>query len=197
MSDTIRRLQEVEVLFNQMKNSSDDHIIFRANLNAFVSQARTVTWVMKKEFDKKPRFKEWYELKENEMGNDEIFEFFKDLRNVSIHEKPIGNKMKFITTFNGPIGGGKEIIIPFGRVDERGNIVIDNESKITIDGKPSDTLKSNTQRQYFFDEKPDLDAVTLCLEYLQKLIKIGLECNNKFKSSEPIVDRENLSKDVL
>lgn len=192
MSDTIKRLQEVEVLLNQMKNSTNDHMTFRANLNGFLSLGRSVTFVMQKEFHNVPQFKEWYESKVKEMEKDEIFGFFKELRNISEKQKPIGNKMRFMTTFNAPLGEGKEIIVPFGRVDDRGNLVIDNESKITIDGKPTDDIKQTTTRQYFFDEKPDRDAIELCSEYFQKLVKIGIECDKKF-GNEPTVDKEEMS----
>ena len=96
-------------------------------------------------------------------------------------EKPIGNTMKVTTTFTGSFAGGKKYIIPVGKVDDRGNLVIDTESKITVDGKPTDGIKHKTTKQYFFEEKPNEDAIELCSGYFQKLKNIVKECYTNFQ----------------
>ena len=50
-------------MLNQAKTASGDYIVFIANLNSFVSAARSVTYVMQSEFKSAVGFKEWYEVK--------------------------------------------------------------------------------------------------------------------------------------
>src|SRR5512146_1209236 len=46
------------------KGSVNNYPLFIANLDAFVTAARSVTFIMQSEFDKSLGFKEWYKLKQ-------------------------------------------------------------------------------------------------------------------------------------
>lgn len=55
-------------------------------LNAFLSAARSVTFLIQKEMSKVPGFAEWWEERRAEMRRDDAMRFFLDLRNYSQKE---------------------------------------------------------------------------------------------------------------
>jgi hypothetical protein len=76
---------------------------------------------------------------------------------------------------------GKTVDIPLGKVDDRGNLVIDNITAVSINGKPAANIKRSTSRNYLFTDRPNEDAVSLCETYFQKLEELVMECHDKFK----------------
>jgi hypothetical protein len=180
MNDTLRRMDETQILFNQAVSSLNYPTVFRANLNAFIASARSITWVMKKEFNSKLGFRDWYDKKEAEMYQDEIFKLFKNLRNESVKERPVANKIKFTTNLNLTLGANQEAIIPGFRVGENGDIITQNDESVTINGKPSPETKHQTRHAYFFDQRPNDDALDLSRSYLDKLSNMITECYNIF-----------------
>jgi hypothetical protein len=68
-----------------MRNSQNVEEL-EINFAAFVNSSRNITFVLKKEFAKNPIFNKWYQNKKNEMKNDELCLFFKNLRNEIIKE---------------------------------------------------------------------------------------------------------------
>jgi len=194
MTDTLKRLKEVEILFDRMKNSTSNHIEFRTNLNAFISLARTITWVMKKEFSKNPQFKEWYKTKENEMKKDDTFDFFKNIRNTVVHEKSVG-KIAIMTKL-GTLTTNGSTLIPLPKFDKDGNVKFHEIDKATIEGMPANYIKTTTTLQYTFDGKLGENAIDLCSLYLQKLKNIVTECHSRFslnksQSDVPIGNEES------
>ncbi len=183
MTYTEQKLMYAYVMLNQAKDNSDDYQTFLANVDAFVTDARSVTWVMKSEFSSIDGFKEWYRGKKEDMKNDKLFDFFKKLRTDTTHIRPFNTTSKYTTSFPGgglTITGGAETVIPLGKVDDRGNLVIDNEGPITINGKPVSNMKHSTVRNYFFKDRPNDDAFALCEIYFRKLQQLVIECHEKF-----------------
>jgi hypothetical protein len=72
------------------------------------------------------------------------------------------------------ISGGKTVDIPLGKVDHMGNLVIDNTTPVSINGKHSTSIKRSTTHNYFFTDRPNEDAVTLCETYFQKLHELAV-----------------------
>ena len=87
MSQTGKKLRETQYFYNQMLENYKEPEKFEFNLQAFLSAARSVTFVMQKEYSKHPDFGKWYESKQKEMHTDEMLRFFNEKRTVSIHEK--------------------------------------------------------------------------------------------------------------
>jgi len=59
-----------------MKQSTNDWMLFRFNLSAFLSAARRITLVMQKEYDQVLGFKSWYKLQQEEMRKDKLLDIF-------------------------------------------------------------------------------------------------------------------------
>jgi hypothetical protein len=173
------------IMLEQAKLNSNDYSVFMANLDAFVTDARSVTYIMQTEFDSITGFKEWYKVKREEMKRDPDFVLFNKLRVDSTHIRPFNTPSRYTTSFPGglTITGGKEVNIPLGKADERHNLVIDNETPVTIDREPADNIRRSTTRNYFFTDRPNEDAVRLCEMHFQKLKQIVIECHDKFRLS--------------
>jgi hypothetical protein len=172
-------------MLEQAKQNSNTYYVFMANLDAFVSDARSVTLIMQKEFASILRFKEWYSLKQNEMKNKSDFDFFNKLRVDTTHVRPFNTLSKYTTSFPGgmTISGGKMVDIPFGKVDDMGNLLTDNDIPVTMNGEPVANIKRSTTRSYFFTDRPNEDAISLCEAYFQRLQEMIMECHAKFKLS--------------
>jgi hypothetical protein len=78
MTNTRDKLNEATFCLKLMKATLNGSIAtteqgrdeFRYSLNLFLSSARSVTWIMKNEFDKVPGFHTWYAGKEAQMRSD-------------------------------------------------------------------------------------------------------------------------------
>ncbi|TLX86190.1 MAG: hypothetical protein E6K94_10055 [Thaumarchaeota archaeon] len=69
---------------------------------------------------------------------------------------------------NATFRANQEAIIPLFKVGENGNIIINNNKPVMINGKPSDIIP-NTHHSYFFDQRPNDDAIELSKSYFDKL----------------------------
>lgn len=89
MNEVKDALDEADYFYQKMEATSNVPREFRFNLNAFISRARAVTWVLKKQFSGNQRFSDWYAVQEKIMREDELMSFFVQARNISLKEKPI------------------------------------------------------------------------------------------------------------
>lgn len=89
MNEVKDALDEAEYFYRRMEATSKVPEEFRHNLNAFISSARAVTWVLKKQFSGNQKFSDWYTAEEKIMRADELMSFFVEARNISLKEKPI------------------------------------------------------------------------------------------------------------
>ena len=63
------------IMLEQSKQYSNDYSMFMANLDSFVTDARSVTLIMQTEFDSIKGLKEWYSVKQQEMKDNSNFGF--------------------------------------------------------------------------------------------------------------------------
>lgn len=78
------KLLEAEYFLRHLSRRSSYELGFE--LNAFLSAARSVTFLIQKELSKVPGFAEWWEARRSEMRRDEAMRFFLELRNFSQKE---------------------------------------------------------------------------------------------------------------
>jgi hypothetical protein len=64
MSEARRKLETTRFYLDQMLKSTADFQSLTNYLDAFLSSARSVTWVPQKEFSSKTGFREWYDAKQ-------------------------------------------------------------------------------------------------------------------------------------
>lgn len=70
----------------QMEVNLQDGNAFPHSLLAFLSIARSVTFVFQEQFNEKKRLMGWYDTKVKEWENNKVMNFFKKLRDISIHQ---------------------------------------------------------------------------------------------------------------
>ncbi|MFA7708353.1 MAG: hypothetical protein WCX73_05370, partial [Candidatus Pacearchaeota archaeon] len=80
---TKKRLIQVKSMLTEMETTfnAEDLDKFDISLNNFITNARTITFLLQNEFSKNERFLEWYELKRKEMKI-KGFDKFVDMRNT-------------------------------------------------------------------------------------------------------------------
>jgi hypothetical protein len=181
MTDTQQKLMYAHIMLEQAKHNSNDYPVFIANLDAFVTDARSVTMNMQTEFDSIKGFKEWYSVKQQEMKENSDFDFFNSLRRVTTHVHPFNAASKITTSFQDgmTISGGKIVDIPLGKMGDR-DFIIDNTTPVSINGKSAININRSTTRNYFFTDKPNEDAIARCEAYIQKLKELVARCHDQF-----------------
>ena len=92
-----KNLHQCEFHLNIMKNAKNTEE-FEIGFNAFVISARTVTFVLQKEYKNIDNFENWYSGKQTEMQDNDICKFFVKLRN-SIEKEGI-NGLEFSIEIN-------------------------------------------------------------------------------------------------
>jgi hypothetical protein len=75
------KLLEGEYFMRRLSRCQGDALGFE--LNAFLSAARSVTFLIQKEMSKVPGFTDWWDARRNEMRDDKAMRFLLDLRNYS------------------------------------------------------------------------------------------------------------------
>lgn len=78
------KLLEAEYFMRRLPRNRGHALGFE--LNAFLSAARSVTFLIQKEMSKVPGFADWWDTRRTEMREDQAMRFFLDLRNFSQKE---------------------------------------------------------------------------------------------------------------
>jgi len=183
MGATLQRLKEVMYMYNQMiKSPKEKPTLFIANLNSFITLARSVTNVMQKEFHGISRFAKWYIIKQKEMRNDKDMKFFIELRNESLKEHSVGRIVYIITLLQNITLKSHEILTwPSFKHNTDGDLVLDENNKYyKINNIPKPEIKYNYSLNYLFIQKPEIPAKILCFNHYKKLEKLVIECDEKF-----------------
>lgn len=179
MNDTSIKLDEVIFFFEQLKLNIIRYPFCAFYLSAFISAARSVTFIMQKEYAYVNGFREWWK------NYDKSFlDKFNDLRVIIIHQKYPAMSQR-ITTFFGNglnIPGGTTVEIPI-------NLNASHQSVVTTSkGTPAtQIIELDITTYYENQEKIDkkdvkFDAfVEEANQYLELLRKIVNECESKFK----------------
>jgi hypothetical protein len=165
----IKKLEEAKYFFTQMTDHQQNRNIFIHNLSAFLSAARSVLQYAKDEAKSKPGGQNWYD---NLMKSGPELKFFKDKRDLNIHDKPVHTKANYI--LHAETGG---YLLSFGSVsmtvyDKDGNV----KQQVQSDpDAPKVTSAQNTnpipnEVKYYFDNwAGSEDVLVLCQKYVQEL----------------------------
>ena len=180
--DTQQNYNEAEYFLEMMKGNDENRQRFEYNLSAFLSAARSVTFVLQKESSKNPEFDEWYCKKQMQMKRDKLFKFLKKKRDSGIHKKIIKPRAEISTTIPFSGAGSPSIESIVRKAD---GAIKDYESSESS-AKPKLASKPNgieeTKYKWFFNDwpEPDEDVITLCEKYLNDLKIIVEEAESKF-----------------
>jgi hypothetical protein len=89
LSRTADKLDEAKYFLDRMREHQTDAAVFRYNLSAFVSAARSVTLMMQSEFAKRAGFTKWYVPKRRDMVVDLLMKDLNNRRTTTIHKESI------------------------------------------------------------------------------------------------------------
>ena len=154
-----------------MEETFDEDIDkFGIHLNNFIINARTVTWLMQKEFANCEHFSEWYDLKVNEMKL-KGFDKFRIIRNAIEKEGNLKNTMVIHVNIEGKNDSGTRLLT----------------AEIGEDGKMKNKVYGKFEIKPFFGPlgsfdltKMDEDIFGQCREYLDFLSNLVDEAYEKF-----------------
>lgn len=193
------KLAEAKYHLDRMKQMLDHRIIFNFEVRAFVPSARSVVQYIRKEIDDNSKGKEWYNsylancrvlLTKHYLGYREekpggcgphettLLRFFRDLRNIDIHEAPIRPSARYaLSTKSSVLVSTSASAVVIRRDGTQQNIPAPNppppakQPEAAASALSEPTLETTA---YYFtelesDPSGDDDVVTLCEQYFQEL----------------------------
>jgi len=187
MTDTRCKLEEAKYFLGQMEDTVWNPMTFAYNLSAFLSAARSVIFFMQKEFQHFSRFDKWYKNKREEMKNYD-YEFFKDLRNETMHRRPVlPTRSPFAEFFVNGVSIGTNVISPKNKGvteiihSKNVSVIIDEDNNIVPRQSTMSPHESKVTAHlpYYVEGKKE-DIVKLCSKHIANLEKLVDECEKRF-----------------
>jgi hypothetical protein len=161
-----------------MKKEVANREPFKYNLSAFLSAARSVTFVMQTEFNDVSEFLEWYKEKQSQMSEDRLMRFMKEKRNIALKQETIDPRGHIDVTVKSNITITEHVVAV---------LTHKNSTVERIEHKqpppPPSTSETEVKYQWFFEDISDKDIITLSQEYVDKLESLVQECEDKFASN--------------
>ena len=179
--DAQQKYNEAGYFLEMMKENIEDRQKFRYNLSAFMSAARSVTFVLQKEFSKNPKFDRWYCEKRMQMRSDKLFKFFKDKRDYAIHKKgTIDTRAEISATSNLLMTAS----VSFEAIVIKADGTIETGEHSEPPATPKFAPKPNDleETKWFFKDwsESDEDVIALCARYIKELKITVEEAESKF-----------------
>lgn len=159
------KICEAEYFFVQMSTITDDRDAFNHNLSALLSAARSVLQYAHKEAMTRPGGEAWYVA---QVSARPVIKFFKDKRDVNIHENPVSPSANIVACVNEAI----HLSDSFTATIIRGDGSIERKaSPVTPRNSPPPTKnESSAVHSYFFSDWSGMESVPeLCRLYLDDL----------------------------
>jgi hypothetical protein len=88
-TDSRTKLNDAKIQLDLALQNIKDPTLFKSFINNFIVNARSVTFVMQKEYSKHARFSTWYNSQQESMRVKPICKFFLEQRNVILKERSI------------------------------------------------------------------------------------------------------------
>ncbi|PCI52974.1 MAG: hypothetical protein COB36_14035 [Alphaproteobacteria bacterium] len=156
-------------------------------LSAFVSAARSITWIMKAEFGKNTDWSSWYESQKPTAEIDALLAKMTKVRNRSIKSTPL--KTQTIANVHIPLEDlspeGRRFLTEGALGDVRLEPFDDTNTIFTV--KQGDTILGKARlkaAEHLLPEFGGQDLKNVCREYLTELEELVQKCLAKFKVQE-------------
>jgi hypothetical protein len=169
-----QKLDEARFFIGAMTTSVEDSMAFRFNLSAFLSAARSVLQYALEETKSKTGGQAWYNA---QMVSNPVLRFFKDKRDVNIHERPVDTPATINVTVTDVIGFSDAVLIrEFGAdgilVTERG---LGAATPAVVTCPPP----SVSRRYNFPDWTGQEDVLQLCRDYVMAVESVVSDGRSK------------------
>ncbi|VVB77530.1 Uncharacterised protein [uncultured archaeon] len=169
---TRKRLEQVKFILAEMEITfkEDNLTKFDIDLNNFITNARTITFLLQNEFSKCEGFTDWYNNKKEEMKCNG-FDNFKDMRNIIEKQGNLRNTAVFHITVTDKDEPGAQLLT----------------TEISKNGKQKNKTYGKFKLKPFFGElgsfdlnKLDEDAIQQSKNYFNYLSNLVDESYTKF-----------------
>lgn len=179
------KLEEARFFHQHLKKHWRQVPHYEFYLSAFVSAARSVTWVMKFEYGRRPGWQAWFDERQPPSHMRDLLRKMNDLRVRSTKSEPIRTRTS--VKFNVPPdqltpevknllqpGSGRSIqVLP---IDDS-----NTEAHLVSDGQ----VVAKGYIEHVEHEVPEFqgrDAQDVCLQYLEELESLVAECESRFEA---------------
>jgi hypothetical protein len=149
-----------------IKNSTDEDV-FRSCINAFISHARSVTFIMQKESSKNDELNKWYKNEQNRLEQLPLLEFFNKKRVYSIHRGVVSPTKDQVSVYDSK---SSYLKFPGGKTLEQWNCTAKIKHIRFVEGDIV-TRVGNNIIAWFFDDIQDYipgdsgNVLRLCEQY--------------------------------
>ncbi len=186
MTNTRAKLSEARFFLDKMKENRLKKPDFDYYLNAFISSARSVTWVMKHEYIKIDGWEKWWGSRNFSEDEQTLLKQSNDLRTKSQKEEHVISKTRVV--MNIPAQGLTAELINFWISSEGKKIKMEieksydtNTETITVSDGTTKFVGQLEKIYPVLDEVPDnKDVLEFCENYWNLLLKIVEECEQRF-----------------
>lgn len=153
-------------------------------LSAFVSAARSITWVMKAEFSAVPGWEQWYEGKKPSREIRDLLRKMNDVRVRAVKTTPLKTRTTAKVTI--PLEELTPRVLAFLESGAPGLIHLEptDETNTVVHVKHGNEILAKAHLNSASHELPEFggrDAKDVCREYLSELEGLVSECLSTFK----------------
>ena len=159
------KIKEAQYFYSLMNTEFDDREKFIYNLSAFITAARTVLQYVFKEAKEKPGGERWYKKL---FSDSKVLGFFRDMRNINIHDEPIKPSQHITAVITGKVGISS--LLSMIHFDSKGNILGQYSSDTKKPMPKENDIPTEIKTRYkFSDWIGDEDVMSLSQTYLIEL----------------------------
>lgn len=181
MSHTRRKFDEANFFLQRMGTHFSDHPEFDYYLNAFISSARSVLWVMRTEYHAVDGWENWFSTKQVAADEQELLRKVNDIRVRSVKTQPLETRFVLIVDIPADnvnpemksllTSGGERFMVAPMKISSNGTMSLP-------DGFPIDEaiVGKSVGFERHLDEFPDENIVNVCTRYLKFLEDVVAEC---------------------
>jgi hypothetical protein len=186
MSRTGQKLDEAHFFLYMLEKHYSNNPEVGYYLSAYISAARSVTWIMRSEYQERSGWKEWFASKTPDYDE---FQFLKKINDLRIRTEKIGPiKLHYMISFVIPAENLtkelEELIEknqgrPFkGRLEILGNNA--SKTETVVGDNYCQTILEFDRRYIALDGFPNDDILDVCKKYYSMLKQLVNECEEKY-----------------
>jgi hypothetical protein len=185
MESTRQRLDEARFFLGELESHYDDIITFRHFLNAFISSARSVSWIMKAEYNDINGWEDWYQSKKPTRKDQALMKQATEARNRSQKQSPLKPVYQLTVIVDADILTKdleelkKEMIGKKFLLDVKG-VSEDMSQKVVVIGDENQFVGDVERYFVKLDDFLDEDVLKVCKSYFLFLERMVDECEQLF-----------------
>lgn len=193
---TTRKFDEAKFFLDLLEENTNEYPQFDYFLNAFMSSARSILWVMRAEFSDIKDWEQWYSSLDPSKEEKEFLKKVNDMRVKSVKSDPLLTKVHMkVDILDGAFTeevnehlkrlDGKNVTFTIETLEEdieTQEYGIIEQGTLKLRGKVNGVVRA-------LDDFPDRDILDICKEYYYQLKAVVDECLEKF--SDKITVKNN------